>query len=95
MTQLSTNTVVYDQIISKVSKFIIDYRENRFPTNKKLLEEYQNLISFLNERVSGPITEFVPYIKGEPPISEKFNNFTGNFSIDINTIWNWTRKQFY
>ena len=86
MTQLSTNTVVYDQIISKVSKFIIDYRENRFPTNKKLLEEYQNLISFLNERVSGPITEFVPYIKGEPPISQKFNNFTGNFSIDINTI---------
>ena len=52
MTQLSTNTVVYDQIISKVSKFIIDYRENKFPTNKKLLEEYQNLISFLNQRVS-------------------------------------------
>ena len=86
MTQLSTNTVVYDQIISKVSKFIIDYRENKFPTNKKLLEEYQNLISFLNERVSGPLTDFVPYIKGEPPISEKFNTFTANYSIDINTI---------
>ncbi len=86
MTQLSTNTVVYDQIISKVSKFIIDYRENKFPTNKKLLEEYQNLISFLNQRISGPLTDFVPYIKGEPPISEKFNTFTANYSIDINTI---------
>lgn len=86
MTQLSTNTVVYDQIIAKVSKFIIDYRENKFPTNKKFLEEYQNLISFLNERVSGPLTEFVPYIKGEPPISKKFNEFTANYSSDINII---------
>lgn len=86
MTQLSTNTVVYDQIIAKVSKFIIDYRENKFPTNKKFLEEYQNLISFLNQRVSGPLTEFVPYIKGEPPISEKFNQFTANYSDDINII---------
>lgn len=86
MTQLSTNTVVYDQIIAKVSKFIIDYRENKFPTNKKFLEEYQNLISFLNQRVSGPLTEFVPYIKGEPPISEKFNKFTANYSDDINII---------
>ncbi len=30
MTQLSTNTVVYDQIIAKVSKFIIDYKNSRF-----------------------------------------------------------------
>ena len=86
MTQLSTNTVVYDQIIAKVSKFIIDYRENKFPTNKKFLEEYQNLISFLNQRVSGPLTEFVPYIKGEPPISKKFNEFTASYSDDINII---------
>ncbi len=32
------------------------------------------------------MTEFVPYIKGEPPISEKFNNFTFNYSNDINVI---------
>jgi len=86
MTQLSTNTVVYDQIIKKVSKFIVDYRENKFPTNKKLLEEYQGLISFLNERVSGPLTEFVPYIKGEPPISTKFNSFTSSYADDLNII---------
>jgi hypothetical protein len=86
MTQLSTNTVVYDQIIAKVSKFIIDYRENKFPTNKKFLEEYQNLISFLNQRVSGPLTEFNPYIKGEPPVSQKFNEFTASYSNDINII---------
>jgi len=86
MTQLSTNTVVYDQIIAKVSKFIIDYRENKFPTNKKFLEEYQNLISFLNQRISGPLTEFDPYIKGEPPVSQKFNQFTASYSDDINII---------
>jgi len=86
MTQLSTNTIVYDQIIAKVSKFIIDYRENKFPTNKKFLEEYQNLISFLNQRISGPLTEFNPYIKGEPPVSQKFNEFTASYSNDINII---------
>lgn len=52
MAQLLPNTVIYDQIIYKVSRFLADYRENKFPDNKQLAEEYQNLITFLNQKIS-------------------------------------------
>jgi len=52
MTQLSSNTIVYDQIIAKVSKFIIDYKQNKFSDNKEFMNEYQNIINFLNTNIS-------------------------------------------
>lgn len=32
------------------------------------------------------MTEFNPFIKGEPPVSDKFNKFTSSYSDDINVI---------
>ena len=52
MTQLSSNTVIYDQIIAKVSNFISMYRENKFTNNQEFLQEYQNLINSLNNNIS-------------------------------------------
>lgn len=52
MTQLSSNTVIYDQIIAKVSNFISMYRENKFSNNQEFLQEYQNLINSLNNNIS-------------------------------------------
>jgi flagellin-specific chaperone FliS len=61
MTQLSANTVLYDQIVAKVSNFINEYRENKFPDNNTFLDEYQNLINSLN-RIVGRTTNPVRYI---------------------------------
>lgn len=61
MTQLSTNTILYDQIIAKVSNFINEYRENKFPDNDSLLSEYQNLINSLN-KTAGRTINRVRYI---------------------------------
>jgi hypothetical protein len=52
MTQLSSNTVVYDQIIAQVSNFISMYRENKFTNNQEFLHEYQNLINSLSNNIS-------------------------------------------
>jgi flagellin-specific chaperone FliS len=61
MTQLSANTVLYDQIVAKVSNFINEYRENKFPDNNTFLDEYQNLINSLN-RIVGRTTYSIRYI---------------------------------
>lgn len=86
MTQLSSNTVLYDQIISRVSGFISKYRDNQFADNHELLREYQNLVNQLNSDIGGPLTTLDLYIKGEPPISAKFNAFTKTFAQDINIL---------
>lgn len=52
MTQLSYNTIVYDQIIRLVSKFLDDHNENRYGNNSKMLEEYQALIDKIQLRIS-------------------------------------------
>lgn len=52
MTQLSPNTLVQDQIIKTVTDFIARYRNNLFANNEEILEEYQALINFINERIS-------------------------------------------
>lgn len=61
MTQLSANTVLYDQIVAKVSNFINEYRENKFPDNNTFLDEYQNLINSLN-RIVGRTTYSIGYL---------------------------------
>jgi hypothetical protein len=52
MTQLSPNTIVQDQIVAKVSKFLANYRENQFFDNQELMKEYQSLINFLRNKIS-------------------------------------------
>lgn len=54
MTQLSYNTIAYDQIIRLVSRLIGDYNDNRYGDNSKLVEEYQSLIDKLNNHLSRP-----------------------------------------
>ena len=54
MTQLSPNTVLHDQIIRRVSRFIEKYRNNQFATNQQIIQEYQSLINFLNKKASRP-----------------------------------------
>ena len=55
MNQLSSSTVIYDQIVSRVADFISSYRENKFQDNHEFLNEYQNLINKLNKEISRTI----------------------------------------
>lgn len=55
MTQLSPNTVVYDQIYARVSRLIDQHRKNEFSNSKEFVEEYQDIITFLNNNISRTI----------------------------------------
>ena len=52
MTQLSPNTVAYDQIYTILTRFIDQHRRNEFPNNKDFAAEYQNILNFLNTNLS-------------------------------------------
>ena len=43
-------------------------------------------MSEIYQGISGPMTKFDPYIKGEPPISSKINKFSTNLANDMNVI---------
>jgi len=86
MTQVSSNTLAYDQIYLKLRQFYLKEINNEFRSKQDRLEEYNKILLDIHENIMGPMTKYEPYIKGEPPFSEKFNNFSSSLSTDINTM---------
>lgn len=83
MTQISSNTLTYDQIYLKVREYFSKEIRNQFTSNQQRIEEYKKLVSDIYETVGGPVTQFIPYIKGEPPISSKYNTFSRSVGSDF------------
>lgn len=86
MAQLSYNTVFYDQLILRIKNFIIKYNNNNFSSYQELEKEYNNIVSDINKYSGSPMAKYDPYIKGEPAISDKFNNFISAVAKDLNII---------
>lgn len=85
MTQVSSNTLAYDQIYLKLRQFYLKEMNNQFKSRQDRLEEYNKILAELHQSIMGPLAKFDPFIKGEPPFSEKFNKFSSDFTTDINT----------
>lgn len=85
MTQVSSNTLAYDQIYLKLRQFYLKEMNNQFKSKQDRLEEYNKILAELHQSIMGPLAKFDPFIKGEPPFSEKFNKFSSDFTTDINT----------
>lgn len=83
MAQVSANTLTYDQIYLKIREFYVKEINNQFFTNQQRLEEYKNLLTDIYNSIGGPLVKFDPIIKGEPPMSDKFNRFSDQFSQDL------------
>lgn len=86
MAQVSSNLMAYDQIFLKIRDFMILEKTNSFKTNQERIEKYNQLLSEIYEGISGPMTKYDPYIKGEPPISSKINKFSTDLANDMNVI---------
>lgn len=86
MAQLSYNTTTYDQLILRIRKFLIRYNNNEFSSYEEMANEYNNLLSDVNNYSGTQISKYDPYIKGEPATSSKFNVFAGDVSKDLNII---------
>lgn len=83
MTQISSNTLTYDQIYVKIKNFFTKEINKYFGTNQDRLEEYNKLVSELYESIGGPSTKLDLFIKGEPPVSDKFNSFSKDVAADF------------
>ena len=86
MAQASSSTLVLSQIFMKLSDFYQKDLNHLFKDESERIEEYTQIMSDLYEKVSRPLTSIDPYIKGEPPFSEKMNRFTQSLAQDINAV---------
>lgn len=86
MTQLSSNTVAYDQVFLKVRDFIISETEQKFQSLEERTTAYNKLLQDIYENVAQPLTNFEPFIKGEPPQSAKMNKYASDLAYDLNII---------
>lgn len=86
MAQVSANTLTYDQIYLKIRDFYIKEVSNQFVTNQDRIEQYKQLLTDIYNSLGGPMVKFDPFIKGEPPFSEKFNNFSNQFVRDLAVV---------
>jgi superfamily I DNA/RNA helicase len=86
MAQLSTNTIFYDQIITKIQDFINKYKNNRNASFTEIATEYNLLITEVNKYANDPIAKYEPIIKGEPPSSQRMNKFIQSISDDLNIV---------
>lgn len=88
MAQLSTDTLVYSQIISKVQEFLTRYSKNNFVSAKDFDEKYKKLLTEIEQSVGIPTAELNFFHKGEIPSSSKLNTIAKNISTDINIVGN-------
>jgi hypothetical protein len=86
MAQLSTDTLVYSQIISKVQEFISKYAQSKINSPEDFDKEYKKLLSDIESSIAMPMTEIPLFHKGEIPSSSKMNRFTTDLSKDVNLI---------
>lgn len=63
MTQLSFNTVFYDQLVKNIQSFLSKYDKNEFSTYQEMSEQYNKLISDINRYSGSQISKYDPYIK--------------------------------
>lgn len=86
MAQVSSNTLTYDQIYIKIRDFYLKEVRGDFQSNQQRLEDYKKLLTDINESLLGPMTKYDPYIKGEPPMSSKFNAYARSVAEDLSLI---------
>lgn len=86
MTQISSNTIAFDQIFYRVKEFVQKDIQNSFISTSERLEEYNKLLFQIQETIARPSTKYVPFIKGEPPTSSKINTFSNRLAEDFNSI---------
>lgn len=86
MAQISSNILAYQQIYERLRSFFLKDSRKEFESNQQRLEEYNAILFDLHNSISAPSAKYVPYIKGEPPSSEKINKFTQALALDIRNI---------
>lgn len=86
MTQLSPNTMPYQQMIHKVGQLIASINSSVLPSKEQIAEQYLKILNEIKAEIGGPMSSYDPYIKGESPRSEKFNKFFVDYAHDVSIL---------
>jgi hypothetical protein len=83
MTQLSANLLSYQQLLTKVSRLINVVNSKGIFSKEEIANEYAAMLTEVQQQIGAPLTQYDPFIKGEPPISSKMNLFFDGCSADV------------
>jgi hypothetical protein len=86
MTQLSASTMPYQQMVHKVGQLITAINSASLITKDEIAEQYVKILNEIKEQIGGPLASYSPFIKGEPPRSEKFNKFFSEYAQDVSIL---------
>ena len=84
MTQLSPNLLSYQQLLIKVARLISVVNSRGIFSKEEIASEYSTILTEVQQQMGAPLTQYDPFIKGEPPISSKVNLFFEGSTSDIN-----------
>jgi hypothetical protein len=88
MAQLSTDTIVYSQIIARVQQFIAEYVTQKNIPPAIFDEQYQKLLLEIHQKVGGISFDINLFQKGDIPNSLEFNKMISLMSKDLNIMTN-------
>jgi hypothetical protein len=84
MTQLSSNLLSYQQLLIKVARLINVVNSKGIFSKEEIASEYSTILTEVQQQMGAPLTQYDPFIKGEPPMSSKVNLFFEGSTSDIN-----------
>lgn len=88
MAQLSTDSLVYAQIIAMVNTFVTDYALLKNVSPEKFDESYQKLLAEIQSKIGGTTFDITLLQKGDIPSSEVFNKIISRLTTDLNIVTN-------
>lgn len=88
MAQLSTDTLIYSQIVARVQEFINEYVTKKAISPKLFDEAYQKTLADIQKTLGGVSFDLNLLSKGDIPDSETFNRMIKMMSNDLNIMTN-------
>ena len=88
MAQLSTDTLIYSQIVARVQEFINEYVAKKAISPKLFDEAYQKVLADIQKTLGGVSFDLNLLSKGDIPDSETFNKMIKMMSNDLNIMTN-------
>ena len=88
MAQLSTDSLVYSQIIAKVQTFIAEYVTQKNVPPNIFDAQYQKLLSEIHNKIGGTSFDIKLFEKADIPNSTIFNEIILAMSKDLNIMTN-------
>lgn len=86
MTQLAPSVLLYSQAVALLQELKEDLADGKHKTPQEVSEKIRDLISRYAASAGKPLSQFEPYVKGEPTNSVKYNRFLASVENDVNLM---------